>query len=99
MTKNSSVLCFKLFCKTFDGIEFGKVYKDCLPVDKRSTISDEVFELFEDEDSIRLCVCGRYVMIWYMETIRIYNIKDNLVEFREVCEFLSYFKIPLNDIV
>ena len=73
MTKQESIMCFKLFSMFFNGQKYGKVFPICMNVGRFSTINDNMFELYRDEDSIRYCVGNRYVMIWYDDKISIYN--------------------------
>ena len=99
MTKNFGILCFELFCKFFNGKKYGEVYPSCNVPDKFSTIDDGKFELFTDEDSVRLCVGGRYVMILYNFKIGIYTTQLRSHTFENSVDFLNYFKIPFVDIV
>ena len=98
MTKQESIMCFKLFSMFFNGQKFGKVFPACQIVDRFSTVNDNTFELFLDEDSIRYCVGNRYVMIWYGDKISIYNEGIRCI-YEKSEDFLNYFKIPLEDIV
>lgn len=98
MTKQESIMCFKLFSMFFNGQKYGKVFQACRIVDRFSTVNDNIFELYLDEDSIRYCVGERYVMIWYDNKILIYNDRQRCI-YKNTKDFLNYFKITFEDIV
>ena len=98
MTKKESIMCFKLFSMFFNGQKYGKAFPICSTVDRFSTINDNMFELYWDEDSIRYCIGDRYVMIWHDNKISIYNDGIRCI-YEKTEDFLNYFKIPFKDIV
>lgn len=96
MTFNEFKMCCILFCKTFEGKEYGEIYKGCCDCD-RSLIIPKTPEFVRTG----FFLCGSF--IWYFSNMgRIVFCSigiDSSLRFLNVKDFLNHFKIPLGDVV
>ena len=95
MTYNEFKMCCILFCKTFEGKEYGEVVKNCYTRDKYIVVTK--FPLFYGIGFELEVGC---VMWWDdEEELKIPTIFGPKITFKTVKDFLNQFKIPLEDIV
>ena len=96
MTYNEFKMCCILFCKTFEGKKYGEVVNGCHIIDSHSRVTK-----FPEFDYGYFFVLNQKCVMWwtYNEELKMpLQFKSSLM-FKSIQDFLSHFKIPLEDIV
>ena len=99
MTENEFKFCCAVFCEYFEGRKYGEIFEKCYPEDVDLIVTTNYEYLRTIADTIRFRMSESYIMKWSKNKCSIMELAVNQVSFKTTNNFLSYFKIPSEDIV
>ena len=99
MTLNEFKFCCTVFCENFEGRKYGEIFEKCYPEDVDLIVTANCEYSGTIADIIRFRMSGTYIMKWSKNKCSIMELAVNQVSFKTTNNFLSYFKIPSEDIV
>lgn len=99
MTENEFKFCCTVFCEYFEGRKYGEIFEKCYPEDVDLIVTANCEYSGTIADFIRFRMSGTYIMNLSKNKCSILGRTVTKVSFETTNNFLSYFKIPFEDIV
>ena len=99
MTYKEFKFCCTMFCKHFEGRKYGEIFEKCYPEDVDLIVTTNCEYSRTIAYPIRFRMSGSYIMKWSKNKCSILERAASPVSFETTNNFLSYFKIPSEDIV